>query len=136
MTSILQKIADKAVTVTVVGEQLSLRRPDMDAKLELKQAFIGATMLEDKSLISGAVHRATVKMLSACVVSDTKLKPDQWSVILDQADTAPDDWPGLSDLVLEAMTMCGLNARSRPDDAEVVDHEAEVDENVGEVPTK
>ena len=106
-------------------------------------ALIAGNEGEKRTNIENAdVYRKCCAMsLEMTVVTDDKLDEEEWGRILSLSET--DFIDGLDKLVVSAARLCGLRANvsdgTEPNietDPDITDHVAEVDEKVGNSPTK
>ena len=120
------KLAEKAVTVEVAGEEVHLRPPNLSIQLAVKR-FLAA----EKDDQGFAYLRLTAEALHATVVTEEPISIDQWERIIQTPDDlAPE---GLKGLVDAALRLCGMNM-DLPEGAK--DHVADVDAAAGNSGTK
>ena len=129
-------LVDKAATVLVDGESVVLRAPSLHQRTEIWRALSKATTgsKDEPAAAALAWIECCAMALAATVIADPAPDIDDWArvVSLSGSDNAP---TGLAELLETALSLTGLNAGAAAT-ANVEDHVAEVDNDLGNSPTK
>ena len=143
-----KRIAERAITTEVDGQEVDLRYPAAPERMEL-QKFAASLNADDESVGNSdiVVHweRLTAKALQLVVVTDEDMTEDDWMRVIRASQLKAVD--GLPELVKDAMTLCGFDVvlgtegdlEADTTDADekpaTVDHVDETHKALGQLPT-
>ena len=130
------KLVEKAASVLVDGEYVDLRAPSVQDRAAIWKALSKADTGSDDDSTGAALAwiECCAMALAATVIAEPAVDIEGWSrvVSLSGSDTAP---TGLAELVETALSLTGLNAGAAAS-ANVADHVADADNELGNFPTK
>ena len=129
-------LVEKAATVLVDGEPVDLRAPSLQDRAAIWRALSKADTGSGAEPGDAAMAwiECCAMALAATVIADPVPDIDGWAriVSLSGSDNAP---VGLADLVETALGLTGLDAGA-PANADLVNHVANADDDLGNSPTK
>ena len=132
-------LVEKAASVLVNGEYVDLRAPSLNDRAAIWQALSKANTGSDDDATDVALAwiECCAMALAATVIAEPAVDIEGWSrvVSLSGSDTAPH---GLAELVETALSLTGLTGldAGAAASANVVDHVADADNELGNFPTK
>ena len=136
---VFDQIEKKARTVQVNGDSISLRMPSREDRMAIRAIQARMKDLKDEDAQS-IFEELSATCLSSTVCGARKRTIEEWMDVIHLANVSPKE-TGLADLLVESLTLCGFESSARAmselrDNGKVQDHVKELEEGIGDVPTR
>ena len=136
--SVLKELANRAVTVTVDGQTVELRHPTDEVRLALRKRLDEANAIaksaEGNIKFTALWNELVADALVATAVDADDMEPADWVRLIVASNEPSSKDNGMLELVQSALRLCTFNVKLTDADGNVIDHVAEVDDNIGDSP--